>query len=412
MVKRLFTLTLILCAFSAIISSCSSNDSVKIVTSAESSFTYPTGLNNASLASYSVTFTNLTTKESTTYSDLSKIQLPEGLYNVSLQGVCNYTLDNGSASTSNVRSSLENVTISEGSTSLKFKLYVYNNKAGLVLKEIFFAGTLTPAGASYNYDTYFVIYNNSDSTICADGVLLLESNFLTSGKKELTLDIMSSSFAVDAAYQIPGSGTEHPVASGDSLVICDRAIDHTSANTHSFDLSKADFEWYDESSVASSQDVDNPDVPNLNKIYSYTKSVWIPSVQGNHAYAIARPSSDFTSSGFLTNNVYNYTYPFVSASLTKTMTGSCYEVPNSWILDAVDLCPSTQWQWNVVDASLDMGYAYVGEIGSGTTNRGKSVIRKIQAVNPDGRVILQDTNNSSEDFQMGATASMIAKKSK
>jgi len=412
MVKRLFTLTLILCAFSAILSSCSSNDSVKIVTSAESSFTYPTGLNNPLLASYSVTFTNLTTKESITYSDLSKIQLPEGLYNVSLQGICNYTLDNGSASTSNVRSSLENVTISEGSTNLKFKLYVYNNKAGLVLKEIFFAGTLTPAGASYNYDTYFVIYNNSDSTIYADGVLLLESNFLTSGKKELTPDIMSSSFAVDAAYQIPGSGTEHPVASGDSLVICDRAIDHTSANTHSFDLSKADFEWYDESSVASSQDVDNPDVPNLNKIYSYTKSVWIPSVQGNHAYAIARPSSDFTSSGFLTSNIYNYTYSFVSASLTKTMTGSCYEVPNSWILDAVDLCPSTQWQWNVVDASLDMGYAYVGEIGSAATNRGKSVIRKIQAVNPDGRVVLQDTNNSSEDFQMGATASMIAKKSK
>lgn len=88
------------------------------------------------------------------------------------------------------------------------------------------------------------------------------------------------------------------------------------------------------------------------------------------------------------------------------MTIDRYQVPNEWIIDAVNISNKAQYAWNVVDASLDMGYTYCGEVQLDKNRYNKSVRRKVLTTTIDGRKILQDTNNSTEDFEAQATPSL------
>ena len=246
---------------------------------------------------------------------------------------------------------------------------------------------------------YIKIYNNSDSVLYADGLVILESAFKTSQKYDYTPDIMSRAMAVQCVYAIPGNGKDYPVQPGKSLLICDKAIDHREANSNSFDLSNADFEWFDDSDK--NPDIDNPQVTNLDKIYSYTKTTWSLHNQGLCAYAIARLQVDKNT--FLTDYTYKATYINV---IGESQDKNAYQVPNAWIIDAVNISNKAQYAWNVVDASLDMGFTYCGEVALDKNRYNKSVRRKVLSTTPDGRKILKDTNNSTEDFEAKATPSL------
>lgn len=53
-----------------------------------------------------------------------------------------------------------------------------------------------------------------------------------------------------------------------------------------------------------------------------------------------------------------------------------------------------------------MGWTYCGVIDGDENRYGKSVLRKTFTTTEDGREILQDTNNSTEDFTPEATPSL------
>lgn len=140
----------------------------------------------------------------------------------------------------------------------------------------------------YNGDQYIRIHNNSAETLYADGLIILESKFLTVTKWDYTPNIMDEAMTVQVIAMIPGTGKDYPVLPGESITICDNAMNHKEANPGSADLSNADFEWYTQSTSASNPDVDNPDVPNLEMMYNYTKTIWVLAKQGNRSYAIGR----------------------------------------------------------------------------------------------------------------------------
>ena len=96
---------------------------------------------------------------------------------------------------------------------------------------------------------------------------------------------------------------------------------------------------------------------------------------------------------------YDYDYINVTQAGTFEMSGSAYRFPNAWIIDAVNLCPHSDYEWLSVHESLDAGFAYVAETGSDKSRYGKCVRRK---KGEDGKLI--DTNNSSEDFEMAQMA--------
>ena len=376
---------------------CTDDDKVKI-TEFTLTLTEPEDLNVTSISDLHVTFKNVNTGKITTNTltgTEGKITLNEGLYNITVEGKMNYIVDEKTVE-GQVKGYKESVNIVGATSTDNIKLFLFNSKADFVIEEVYFAGNTTPEGKQYSGDQYFKIYNNSDSVLYADGLVILESEFTTSRQYDYTPDIMSQAMTVAHVYAILGIGKEYPVQPGESILICDKAIDHTVATPNSFDLRNANFEWYNDND----RDVDNPEVPNLDIIYSSTLTIWTLNNQGLKAYAIARMGVDKQT--FLKDYLYECSY--VNSGIT--MTRNFYKFPNEWIIDAVNISNKAQYIWNVVDASLDMGFTYCGEVASDKNRYNKSVRRKVLSTTPDGRKILKDTNNSTEDFEAKATPSL------
>src|SRR5690606_38968611 len=110
-----------------------------------------------------------------------------------------------------VRGVQDGVVISGTEKAITLDLFLYNNKTGFVLSEIYFTGSQTPEGKAYNGDKYFVVYNNSDAVLYADGLVFAESEFLTTTKREYTPDVMASAFTTATIVMIPGDGDDYPV---------------------------------------------------------------------------------------------------------------------------------------------------------------------------------------------------------
>lgn len=216
---------------------------------------------------------------------------------------------------------------------------------------------------------------------------------------------MEEAVTVHALYTIPGSGHDHPVAPGQFLLIADTGIDHRAVNPNSFDLSKADYEWYDVSSSPSNLDIDGPEVPNLDKWYCYTQSFFMLHNRGFKAYGIARIPVD--KEEYLKDYYYSYDYTMVLPAGTFPMSQSAYRLPNEWIVDIVNCSVAAKYVWNVCAPSLDAGWTHCGEIDKDKNRYFRSVRRKLLGFDKNGIMILQDTNNSTEDFNPDCIPSEI-----
>lgn len=381
--------------------------------------TLPTNIENElTITGGKYTFKNVSTGLETTvdYSD-KKVMLVDGLYNISFTGTAYYTYDpneekpqtRGMIFNVAVQGVQQNVTIKGGKFDLNLILNIrhLNEKGNFVIAEVFPSGTLNQAtNKQYNGDQYFRIYNNSDETLYADGLVIMESEFATVRKMNYMPDIMNKAVTVQVVAMIPGSGKDYPVEPGKSIVICDNALNHKEANPASADLSGADFEWFTNSTSSSMVDVDNPAVPNLNMLYNYTKTIWILNKQANKAYLIGRLPKEVSPEDYLDKYTYTYKYELASGTISKDITG--YYFPNEWIIDAVNLSPKNSYVWNVTNSALDMGFAYIGLNSTIAENAGKAVVRKIEKI-VNGREVLKDTNNSSEDFDHAVHATLLAK---
>ena len=265
------------------------------------------------------------------------------------------------------RSTVVNVTRSGKSTVLAtvtIKQSDITLQAGeFVIEEIYFTGTALPETGKPDRwlgDQYIKIRNNSDEDLYADG---------------------------------------------ESLIVVNNAQNHTIGNPNSWDATKADFEWYDVSSNENYLDIDNPDVPNLDKWYASTLTVQVLHNRGFNAVAIAMPPVGLTAEQFLAE------YPLEDAQyIFHSPNGSdytmplrnCYRVPNEWVLDAVNTGCRDEYYIAPWDASLDAGYAWCGTADGDAYRFGKSVIRKTGS---DGKLI--DSNNSTNDFESNTKASLI-----
>lgn len=411
MKKRKFMAAALACLLSAgFVTSCDDDDdssSEKQISHAVS-VELPLTLTDAVLTNATVVMTNVntgavytTTIDTTNLSEgiyEDTVMLTAGTYNIVVTGVVSYTVD-GQTLKSNVKATQDNVVVSEAVPSTMVALNVFNAKEGLVITEIFFTGTTTSEGKQYGSDQYIKIGNNSDTTMYLDGLGFVESAFLTTTKQEYTPDIMNQAMSVDAIYIIPGSGKEYPIAPGQEVVLALNGKNHKEVSSTAVDLSGADFEFYDLSTVASVQDDDNPDVTNLINWYDYSASIFSLHNRGFKAYAIIKPEVD--SETFLTDYKYDASYTFVYGDFSKEMTTTAYKVPNTWVVDAVNLSVSEGYEWNVTSSTLDAGWAHCGTTTSDKDRYNKSVIRK-----KNGSKWV-DTNNSTDDFENEVTPSLL-----
>lgn len=346
----------------------------------------------------SLKFSNLSSGVSTEFS----YPLPEGaslmpgLYDIS------FTARSGDMEYHAISQSVE---ILSNGMLIRLEAFANRHTDDLIIAEVFFAGTLQTSGNQYYGDDYVKLYNNTDHVVYADGITLFESEFLTTEKRDYTPDRMGEGVTGQALYTIPGNGTDYPVMPGEYLLLADTGIDHRQVNPNSFDLSHADWEWYDVSSVPSNIDIDSPLVPNLDKWYCYTNSVFMLHNRGYRAIGIARISSE--KSKFLAENRYSFDYELVTVVGSFPMSDFAYIIPNKDVVDVVNCSVASEWEWNVTDPALDRGWTGCGKIANDKTRYFRSVRRKLLYIDANGKAVLQDTNDSSVDFNKDMIPSEI-----
>ncbi len=359
----------------------------------------PTQVQGVTVVNEKIEVTDITTTRKTIYTALADVQLKTGIYDINYEA--DLLVEGAKCHVVAYRPSVQ---VTRQSSQVTLQAYENISNDDFVIQEVFFTGTLQSSGNQYYGDDYIKIYNNTDHTLYADGLSIVESKFLTTEKYDFDPDIMSTHMTVQAVYTIPGDGTQYPVEPGGSLLIADTGIDHRVANPNSFDLSHADFEWYDVSSQPAHLDIDGPLVTNLDKWYCYTQSFFLLHNRGFKAWALARIPIDKTE--FLANYRYSYNYVIMVAAGTFPMSQTSYKLPNEWIVDAVNCSVEAKRAWNVTAPSLDRGWSYCGTIDGDKSRYFHSVRRKMLYLK-DGHPVLQDTNNSSDDFNPYCTPSEI-----
>ncbi|MEJ5048542.1 DUF4876 domain-containing protein [Chryseobacterium culicis] len=328
-----------------------------------------------------------------------QVVLPSGTYNITAEGSIVYA-DNSSSIEAKVSGVQNGMVINGSETSKTLELALKSgNSSDLILEEIFFTGTKTPQGAMYFGDQYFKITNNTDKTLYADGMLLIQSSFMTNEKQDYSPNIMATTLSAGAIIRIPGNGTMYPVKAGESIIIAEDAINHKDFNPSSINLSNANFQIFKEDS----DDIDNPAVPKMVNVFEKM----VIHTQGYYAYALARMPQGMTHEALVAQNTYTYTYNLTINGDVYPMDGTAVKIPNEWITDAVNLSVQDSFQWQVTSPSLDMGWTSVTTFDGDKNRFGKAVRRKVTGKTMEGKNILKDTNNSTTDFEHGVKPSLF-----
>ena len=268
--------------------------------------------------------------------------------------------------------------------------------SGLVFKEIYYS--MVKNGKTPYFDQFYELYNNSDEVIYLDQLILgtveggqggIASSWMENG------ELMKKYPIVNYTMAFPGSGKEHPLEPGKSIVIAQDAFNHHSDpagfSGSPVDLGNADWETYIEGYT--DKDVDNPNVPNLDLIYATSKVLDFMIPFTGSAIIIARLPEGVKATDFALDDANFMTKPGQSATTKYLM------IPQEYVLDGVDLVNSVEAKRvKHLRPEVDAGMAFNTADYNGTSLR-----RKVISITADGRVVYQDTNNSSDDFLNGQT---------
>lgn len=325
--------------------------------------------------------------ENTDVNGIAKFTVESGIYNVS--SVYNLNAD----TVFNGR--FDDIVLAKDFPNEKIDLEMaYGKLSPLIFKEIYYTGSRTPANKTYYADQFHEIYNNSSEVQYLDGLcigVLQPSSFSPTKWRDENGNIMPLSPINFMAWRIPGSGKEYPIQPGESIIIAQDGIDHKddpAGNPNSpVNMGDADWETYFD---LSGKDTDSPSVSNLIMMWTNiaTMTDWLHSTSGS-AVILFRIPGDWEE--FVNNSDNLMRQPGSSSSKEYLM------IPKAFIYDAVECVKSETRNHKRLSNDLDAGYIFC----SGTYV-GESIRRKVVEVK-NGRVIYQDTNNSTEDFVVQTT---------
>ncbi len=287
-------------------------------------------------------------------------------------------------------------------------------EAALVFKEIYYTGCSFPnidpdtgepikdeetgkeATNTYFRDQFYEIYNNSTGVVYADGLCIcvtIYANYDNSLVYEWPIENANQYIFTSMIWQIPGEGTTYPVQPGESFVIAQWGTNHKAANLTSgyspVDLSGAEFEAVEKETTTFNGIVltDNPAVNLVRAVNSlaYTTPQWLTSVSGSR-YVLFKPAEPLKNENFIeaTNNDMGE-YGAIAR-----------EIPIGEVIDAVQAV-SDETGMNILGlpTALDAGGIWCSGIYVG-----ESIARKIKETREDGTIVYQDSNNTSNDFEV------------
>lgn len=275
-----------------------------------------------------------------------------------------------------------NVTVN-GVQDATFTLELQGTVAGsLLIKEVYYTGSKTAAGGTYFSDQFVEIYNNSTDTLYLDSLCIGDaygnSGLINPTSLPTPYNTDNQHVYLSNVWRIPGTGKEHKLAPGHSIIIAQDGVNHKDAllNPNSpVDLSKADWETYNER--PDGRDADAPGVPNLERVYFTGGFDWLMTVFGP---GIVIFKADFNS--------------LEKVAIPGSTLDPRIKVLNSVVIDAFEgLKDAGSVTYKRIPTGVDAGFVYADD-----TYNMQSFRRKT-ATTINGRKVLQDSNNSGSDFE-------------
>lgn len=259
----------------------------------------------------------------------------------------------------------------------------------LLIGKVYYEGSKDFANKNYIAGKYIEIYNNSAETIDAAGlyIALMESQSTIAytpgqgGDNVFAKQVFR--IPADKPCEIPAGGT---------LLLVNSAIDHTltAKNDYESNLLDADFEAKD----VLGKTTNNPDTPELEVIYTaFATNTQMNIVQGGPASLVIFSSDEDVASW---TKVYAY---------GKTKGEMSMQIPTDCIIDGVEILKNKSQTGPDINTKRLFDYIDAGYIHCSSTSgySGEVIYRKTASVTDDGRIILQDTNNSLNDFVTSST---------
>lgn len=270
----------------------------------------------------------------------------------------------------------------------------------IVLKEVYYTGCKGADGKNYLNDQYFALYNNSTETAYLDNLCIAFAAQTRASSICPWGDFTEYDYC--AAYRFvwafPSSGMTNVLLPGQEVIIAANCIDHTAlGNTLSVNLS-GDNCWAaynDNAGLTKQTPPATADGKSLNLVWKTSTMTMFSCSFMDPAIVIFRPTvslEDYVAN-YITKNPAN-----ASDSYDYLM------IPHEWIVDGVEIFDNAA-RFKRLPPSVDAGYA-LNELSISSRT---SVCRKVdeKATAEAGFNIYQDTNNSSEDFIVLDTPTLI-----
>lgn len=262
----------------------------------------------------------------------------------------------------------------------------------LVIKEIYYGGCIGKMSEGYQADQYVTLYNNSEETLYLDGLCIGVVDPPTSLESPwMRYTDMSKIPVNDLTWQFPGTGKDYPLAPGAETTIATNAVNHTGGeyqHANSVDLSGVDWGFWDVS--LDRQDI-QPGVTPMNLIAKFNPNTFLYTFPVIGPTLIVFGLQGVTAESFVADVANREPRP-QAANQNKFY----LMIPKEWVIDCVECVENVGKIANKrVPNELNNTPVYIPD----GVYSGKSLVRK-KRVDADGHIVYQDTNNSSEDFEV------------
>ncbi|MHB1225165.1 MAG: DUF4876 domain-containing protein [Gemmatimonadaceae bacterium] len=265
-------------------------------------------------------------------------------------------------------------------------------RGSLLISEQWEGSRLVVGLGTYLFGGYVELYNNTDTTLYLDGMLIADALNLASESPTsvrpcaLIAPFRDDSEGVWAQWiaAFPGSGREHPLHPGELVVVATDAVDHSVLYPGMLDLRGADFEF------PGSADADNPAVSNM-----MDHSIREPFFNHGQYFGTVLSAVSVVSRAADPGT-------FTRGQLPPTATEHM-RVPRADIIDVfttvsvwyrtqpdVRMCPQ------LVNAGIDRKYGWL--LGD-ESEWDVSASRRVLMTLPGDRVVLQNTRSTAADFE-------------
>lgn len=331
------------------------------------------------------------------------LSLPDGMYLVSATEKKGSRIFNGT---------IDKILVS-GDTDIDLPLDV-SEGGTIVIKEIYVGGcSMAPKEGTYQADKYVILHNNSDRTVHLDSLCLGTASPYnsTASNPWTSYDAGGRTFVpvIQAVWQVGGDGTTFPLAPGQDAVICiNGAIDHTVNVPLSVNLNNPDyFVCYNNSSFPNPAYHPAPgDLIRKERILNLVIKTGIAN-----AYTVSISSPVIVVFKARGTTIQEFVAPSGSSSGSENVIqipGSTNDyvvtVPVDWIIDGVEVFDGrSSSNTKRLMATVDAGTVFQSDVF-----KGHSLFRKTdeEASALAGYEVLQDTNNSTNDFYERSTQSL------